>query len=81
MRNHKHYERVIQTLRKVYIIKLAMKFWYPLNTIEGMRIMIILAIELSPKCRMQDCIYYLVVQSKSLRFVEHLIRKSTKKEL
>ena len=37
---------------------------YPLNTIEGMRILMILAIELSPKCQMQDWIH-LVVQSKS----------------
>ena len=60
MRNPKHHEGVIQTLRKVYIVRLAMKFWYPLNTIEGMRILVILAIELSIKC--QDWIYYLVVQ-------------------
>jgi hypothetical protein len=32
-----------------------------------------LAIELSPKCQMQDWIYYLVVQSKSRRFIEHII--------
>jgi hypothetical protein len=48
-----------------------MKFSYLLNTIE--RIVVILIIELSPKCQMQDWIYYLVVQSKSERFVEHII--------
>ena len=52
-----------------------------LYTVEGIRIMMILAIELSPKCQMQDWIYYLVVQLKSKRLVEHLIWKSTKKEL
>ena len=30
-----------------------MKCWYPLSTIEGIRIIMILAIELSPKCQMQ----------------------------
>ena len=56
--------------------KLAMKWWYPLNTVEGIRKMVILVIELSPKCQMQDWIYYLVVQSKFWRFVEHIIRKA-----
>ena len=49
--------------------------------IQTLRIMVTLTIELSPKCQMQNWIYYLVVQSKSWRFVEHIIRKSTKKEL
>ena len=65
----------------MYIEKLALKWWYPLNTIEGRRIMVTLVIELSPKCEMQNWIYYLVVQSKSQRFVEHIIWKSTKEEL
>jgi hypothetical protein len=38
----------------VYIVKLAMKYEYPLNTIEGIRIIVTLAIELSPKCQMKD---------------------------
>jgi hypothetical protein len=57
----------------VHIEKLALKWWYPLNTGEGIRIMVNLTNELSPKCQMQDWIYYLVVQSKSRRFVEHII--------
>jgi hypothetical protein len=35
-------------------VKLAMKYWYSLNTVEDIRIMVILAFELSPKCQMQD---------------------------
>ena len=42
--------------------------------------MVTLTIELSPKCQMQDWIYYLVVQSKSQRFVEYIIWKSTKED-
>ena len=63
--------------------KLTKKCWYPLNTIEGIRIriMVTLAIELSPKCQMQDWIFYLMVQSKFQRFIEHIFWKSTKEEL
>ena len=63
--------------------KLAMKCWYPLNNIKGIRIriMVTLTIELSSKYQMQDWIYYLVVQSKSRRFIENIIWKSTKEEL
>ena len=38
--------------------------------------MVTLTIELSPKYQMQDWIYYLVVQSKSWRFVEHIIENT-----
>ena len=67
-------------LESVYC-KASNEVWYPLNTIEGIRIMVTLTIELSPKYQMQDWIYYLVAQSNSWRFVEHIIEKSTKKEL
>ena len=59
-------------LESVYC-KASNEVWYPLNTIEGIRIMVTLAIELSPKCKIQDWIYYLEVPSKSQRFVEHII--------
>ena len=55
--------------------KASNKCWYPLNTIEGIRIMMILAIGLSLMCQIQDWIY-LVVQLKFQRF---MIWKSTKK--
>ena len=67
-------------LESIYC-KASNEVWYPLNTIEDIRIMVTLVIEWSPKCQMQDWIYYLVVQSKSRRFIEHIIWKSTKEEL
>lgn len=72
--SYKHSEKVLTK-------KLAMKWWFPLNTIEGIKIMMISVIELSTKCQMKDWIYYLMAPSKSRRFVGHMFWKSTKKEL
>ena len=60
---------------EIIYCKASSKCWYPLNTIEGIRIVVILAIELFPMCQIQDWIY-LVVQLKFQRF---MIWKSTKK--